>query len=545
MPVLDLEATPIPAEPPSGGPGRAPTDPTPSGPRRRWVLAAAAIVVVAGAGGVAATQLGDDAVTEDAATEAADPRPTAEATVTDVVRTSDVDGVLTLPTERAVVTAGGTVTEVVADGATVERGDVVLAVDDRPVVAIVGDTPLYRPLELGTQGPDVRVLEEHLVALGHHRAEPFDPDNDGDDKTGLVVDGVFDDDTRDAVLRWQEDVGLAATGVVAPTDVVVVPGPATATGVTVEVGDRVGDGQVPLRLATADAHALVATPTRGEVEPVVATGDELVDGTVLFTVDELPSVAVVTDVVLDRDLAEGVDDGDDVEVLEQLLVDLGHADDELVVDQTFDEATAEAVEAWEEALAEQHDELVPDGEVDAGQLLAVAGGTVTATESYEAAVPGDVVVRVEPASRARTVAIDVDADERASLVVGNPVTVTLPDGTVVDGAVASIATSSAVPAGRPDAAPVFAVEIDVPDVGEAAVDLVEVDVEVGLVDRLVADATTVPVTALVAAADGRFAVEVVEADGTTRFVAVEPGLFADGRVAVTGIEPGTTVVVSS
>lgn len=543
MPVLDLDAAPVPAEPPSGGPvGGAPTDPPRSGSRRRWVLATVAVVVVAGGGILAATQLRDDAVTEDAAA-ATDPRPTAEATVTDVVRTSDVDGVLTLPVERAVVTPGGTVTDVVADGSAIQRGDVVLAVDDRPVVAIVGDAPLYRPLELGTEGPDVRVLEEHLVALGHHRTQPFDPDDGDDDETGLVVDGVFDDDTRDAVLRWQEDIGLPTTGVVAPTDVV--PGPATATGVTVEVGDRVGEGQVPLRLATADAHALVATPTRGEVEPVVAAGDELVGGTVLFIVDELPSIAVVTDVVLDRDLAEGVDDGDDVEVLEQLLVDLGHADDELVVDRTFDEATADAVQAWEETLAEQHDELVPDGEVDAGQLLAVAGGVVTDVESYEAAVPGDVVVRVEPASRARTVAIDVDADERASLAVGDPVTVTLPDGTVVDGAVAAIATSSAVPAGRPDAAPAFAVEIDVPDVGEAAVDLVEVDVEVGLVDRLVADATTVPVTALVAAADGRFAVEVVEADGTTRFVAVEPGLFADGRLAVTGIEPGTTVVVSS
>lgn len=543
MPVLDLDAAPVPAEPPSGGPVRgAPTDPPRSGSRRRWVLATVAVVVVAGGGVLAATQFRDDAVTEDAAA-ATDPRPTAEATVTDVVRTSDVDGVLTLPVERAVVTPGGTVTDVVADGSAIQRGDVVLAVDDRPVVAIVGDAPLYRPLELGTEGPDVRVLEEHLVALGHHRTQPFDPDDGDDDETGLVVDGVFDDDTRDAVLRWQEDIGLPTTGVVAPTDVV--PGPATATGVTVEVGDRVGEGQVPLRLATADAHALVATPTRGEVEPVVAAGDELVGGTVLFIVDELPSIAVVTDVVLDRDLAEGVDDGDDVEVLEQLLVDLGHADDELVVDRTFDEATADAVQAWEETLAEQHDELVPDGEVDAGQLLAVAGGVVTDVESYEAAVPGDVVVRVEPASRARTVAIDVDADERASLAVGDPVTVTLPDGTVVDGAVAAIATSSAVPAGRPDAAPAFAVEIDVPDVGEAAVDLVEVDVEVGLVDRLVADATTVPVTALVAAADGRFAVEVVEADGTTRFVAVEPGLFADGRLAVTGIEPGTTVVVSS
>jgi hypothetical protein len=55
----------------------------------------------------------------------------------------------------------------------------------------------------------------------------------------------------------------------------------------------------------------------------------------------------------------------------------------------------------------------------------------------------------------------------------------------------------------------------------------------------------VPVTALVALSEGGYAVEVQGADGTTRLIAVETGLFADGTVEVTGsgLEAGMLVIV--
>ena len=69
------------------------------------------------------------------------------------------------------------------------------------------------------------------------------------------------------------------------------------------------------------------------------------------------------------------------------------------------------------------------------------------------------------------------------------------------------------------------------------------DVEV-IGDR--ADAVlAVPVTALIALSEGGYAVEVVAGDGSTYLVAVDPGLFADGRVEVStdGLEDGTIVVI--
>ena len=66
------------------------------------------------------------------------------------------------------------------------------------------------------------------------------------------------------------------------------------------------------------------------------------------------------------------------------------------------------------------------------------------------------------------------------------------------------------------------------------------------------DALAVPVSSLVALAEGGYAVEVVtgeSSDGaaTTRLVAVEPGLFADGFVSITadGVAEGDVVVVPS
>jgi membrane fusion protein, multidrug efflux system len=60
------------------------------------------------------------------------------------------------------------------------------------------------------------------------------------------------------------------------------------------------------------------------------------------------------------------------------------------------------------------------------------------------------------------------------------------------------------------------------------------------------DVLTVPVGALLALAEGGYGLEVVEGS-TTRIVAVETGLFADGKVEVSGsgIADGTTVGVAT
>ena len=68
-----------------------------------------------------------------------------------------------------------------------------------------------------------------------------------------------------------------------------------------------------------------------------------------------------------------------------------------------------------------------------------------------------------------------------------------------------------------------------------------------LVEREAArDVLAVPVAALVALAEGGYALERVAADGTTSLVGVEIGTIVDGIVEVTGdVAEGDTVVTAA
>ena len=73
----------------------------------------------------------------------------------------------------------------------------------------------------------------------------------------------------------------------------------------------------------------------------------------------------------------------------------------------------------------------------------------------------------------------------------------------------------------------------------------EAPVDVSLAKETAKHVLSVPVEALLALAEGGYAVEVVNADGSTRLVRVEPGMYADSFVEVTGsgLRDATKVVV--
>ncbi len=507
--------------------------------RSRWPMVATAVVLV---GGGAALWW----VTRDGDSASADVEPvtirTVEAEQRDLVEFSDLAGTLGHAEVRTVNTiSAGTITWIADDGVDRDRGETLYELDARPVVVFHGDQPFYRPLRAGLEGDDVRILEQNLAALGFHVDDVDDPA-----ASGLVVDGVFDADTTAAVERWQESLGLEPTGAVEPGDAVVTAGPVRTSAVRPSEADVVQPGQPVLDLIPIGTVETVHADRGGELT-ITASSGPITTGAVVYVVDDEPITALLTDEPLDRDLGDGIDDGTDVFALEQMLVDLGHdLRGDLVPDDEFDELTTEAIEAWETELAETWDGVVVDGVASVDQFLRLAPDTVLGSRAAldDETAAGSVLFTASTTGTDRVVTTSIPVADQTKLAEGAEVDVEFPDGAVVTGVVAEIATASTVDPTDPTADPELAVEISLAEVPESAAGLSEVDVEVRLVDELVAEATVVPASALVAAADGRYAVEVVES-GATRFVAVEPGLFTDGMVAVTGIEPGTMVVVPS
>lgn len=117
--------------------------------------------------------------------------------------------------------APGLVTWLPAAGTTISRGGVVFRADNLPVTLLYGALPAYRALAVGSEGPDVRQLEQNLKALGY---------------TGFTVDQKYSASTASAVKRWQKHLGLPETGVLDPAMVVYAAGALRVQEQKVRVG---------------------------------------------------------------------------------------------------------------------------------------------------------------------------------------------------------------------------------------------------------------------------------------------------------------------
>ena len=517
--------------PPARPAAAASTAPGPR--RRRWPFALAAVVVLAvvGATIVVLSDRDDGSAADgDLAAGAVREVRTAEVEQRDLAELDEVDGILSYGDGTQVAAAAnGTLTDVVTTGADVDRGDALYRVDAAPTIVFWGSSPIYRTLEDGVDdGGDVRVLEENLMALGH--------DADGE----LVVDDTFDDATTAAVEAWQQELGVDDTGSVEPDDVIVLLGPAVVDTVDAEIGSTVSTGTPILTVNVTDVATTVFAPTDGRITLAPSPGASYATGDVAYEVDTVPIPVIVGDVAFDRRLIVDIDDGDDVEQLEAALAGLGFdAGGELVVDETYDQATAQATADWFESLG-----IDPGyGQIDIGRVAVLpvdARVLSVAVERGDDVSAGSAVFTAGVSRRELSGQIaSADAD---LIAVGDAVTVEFPDATVVDGTITSIDPTSTTDPATGDTTIGF--DVAIAEIPDSALDRNSIDVTINITRELVEGATVVPASALVSVGDGTYAVEVIDGT-TTRFVAVEPGLFADGYVEVAGIDPGTQVVVPS
>ena len=292
----------------------------------------------------------------------------------------------------------------------------------------------------------------------------------------------------------------------------------------------------------------VVNQARGIITALPALGQVVTEGQILYEVNGSPVFLLYGSTPCYRNLLEGVH-GTDVSQLNTDLVKLGYGTSaELLGSRDyFSSQTARAVERLQ-----GHLDLPASGELVKGQAVFVPSIARITSVSATLGAPvqsGEPIITAS--STARQVVIALDAAEQTEVRVGDPVTITLPDDETTPGVVSfvgAVATEpSASSAGQESSsAPTITVDVTPRNPREVG-DLDEAPVEVSITNASVNNALVVPVDALLALANGGYALEEIGSKGVHRLVAVTLGLFddADGLVQVSGsgLAAGQRVVV--
>lgn len=252
--------------------------------RRKMLGGALAAVVTGGTAGAA--WLADAARPTGQGPAAAEvPTATAQVARGTVAERVQVSGEFGYGVAYPVVHLGGpgVLTAITAPETVVARGAQLYAVAGQAVRLLYGAAPAYRDFELGmADGPDVRQLEENLVALG------LDPGHK------LTVDGHFSVPTAAAIRRWQAAWGLPAgqrTGTLPLGRVVFQPGALRIKEAQATVGATAHPDQ-PVLTATPTTPVITAQVTAdrrrlvrvGDPVTITMTGSAPFQGSVLAVV---------------------------------------------------------------------------------------------------------------------------------------------------------------------------------------------------------------------------------------------------------------------
>ncbi|MXW57401.1 MAG: hypothetical protein F4X68_00695 [Acidimicrobiia bacterium] len=274
------------------------------------------------------------------------------------------------------------------------------------------------------------------------------------------------------------------------------------------------------------------TNTAGIVTGRLPEEGEVLDvGDVLFEVNSYPVILLRGERPMYRRFERDMEDGPDVEQLEQALADMrisGYED--MTIDEEFTRVTEDVVEEWQNRLGVEETGTIEMGfvvfivepirissvNVNEGQTISAQAAAFSITGQHQ-----EIVSNLDPA--------DAEIVNRLDRVE-----VELPDGRIAPGAVVEVARVATRLINSQTGAPgdptieVIIVLLD----GEASSRFDAAPVDWTITKEVTPNALVVPASALIATVDGGFSVEVVHDDSTT-LVPVQVGTFVDAFVEIT------------
>ncbi len=318
--------------------------------------------------------------------------------------------------------------------------------------------------------------------------------------------------------------------------------PAATTGdrhtAPVERKDLVDRATLNGSLGYADSRTL-GGGLPGTITALAAEGSVVDRGGVLYRVNGEAVRLLFGNIPVWRTLGPGVSNGTDVKQLEENLRALGQRPG--TVDGKWTADTTAAVKRWQDKIGVDQTGVLPQG-----SFVFLPGPRRIGSHQAKVGDPAVGQIMTTTAT-ARTVTVDLSARRQRLVKKGDRVQVELPTGRVVNATITDVgrvakSNDGDQPGGGGD--PTITVTISL-DRGATVDGLDEAPVEVRVATSVSKNVLAVPVSALLARANGGYALEVVDGS-TTHLVPVETGSYADGYVEISGsgIGEGTRVVTA-
>ena len=496
----------------------------------------------------------------------------------------------------------GVVTYVPKEGTVISFGELLFAIDNKPVILLEGTTPFYRTLDLNSNpGPDVLQLEEALIYLGY-AAEDFVSDETFDEVTSKMLNSLYIDygiETKSDITPVEQVVINLKEAEVESIEKIIDDGGISKVFVddkkkqlddlienssvsTAELNDKKKKLDDAKEAATEESAAWqVANNLVDDYYVQITLLQDLTNPktNAKSSSEREDEIKVYEDLIEEqkriRDLEKGKESG--IDATEALAIETAQKayDEELqVYNQGISATDALAIEtaqkAYDDALDEynngvdQVSELAKAKEELEELRLSSRSETFSPTNAYASETSlivgsyinevGSAVGLNSPLYNISSIGIEVvfqvDATDQETVSLGDRVEIKLP----TDERVPTVISFIDQVVTQTQAGEFIEVTLEVLNPEEIET-YDQAPVKVFVITEISAGVLYVPVNALLALAEGGYALEVYEGEvetGTfngesgvdTNYIAVEIGVFTDGFVEVKGnISEGQLVVV--
>jgi hypothetical protein len=443
----------------------------------------------------------------------------------------------------------GVVTFLPKEGSVVNFGEVLFIIDNKPVILLQGSTPFYRTLDLNSDpGVDIQQVEEALVYLGYA------------DST-FVPDEVFDEQTSKMLNTLYIDYGIDTKSEITPTEQVLINQKQDEIEL---LENTVSDGGTTLSEVNNKKKLLDDAKENATKENAAWQAAENEIERIRNLIDELTYES------MSEDTRAGKKAQYEEDIKTQERIQSREAGKESGIDATEQLAIDNAQKAYDDTLESYNEGVDRDAELakareELNELqLSSISETFSPTNAFASKTPiitgsiindlGSAVALNSPLYNISSVGIEVvfqvDATDQETVTLGKNVEIELP----TDERVPTVITFIDQVVTQTQAGDFIEVVLEVLNPEEVeAYD--QAPVKVFLTTEVSENVLYVPVNALLALAEGGYALEVYEGvvEGSTFegesgvdtiYVAVEIGVFTDGFVEVIGnIQEGQLVVV--